>query len=141
MAGRKPKGADDAGLFASKDNEQEQKKTSLKSEAENPTTTGRPRGREEEEGAKARSEGEELPKRVRRAAERQGGRSKGPAGGHTASTGGKSVPVYVRVPEAMLEAIEKAVEGSPIEFGDRSEFIRRAIESELRRRGLVAQFK
>lgn len=54
---------------------------------------------------------------------------------------GRSEPVYVRLSPAMLEAIEKAVEGSPIEFADRSEFIRRAVENELRRRGLVSTYK
>lgn len=57
------------------------------------------------------------------------------------ASGRASVQTYVRLPEAMLKAVDKAVEDSPIEFGSASEFIRRAVETELRRRGLLAAFK
>lgn len=54
---------------------------------------------------------------------------------------GKTLQVYVRLSEAMDKAVSKAIEQSPIEFEDRSEFIRRAVENELRRRGLLPNFK
>lgn len=62
-------------------------------------------------------------------------------GSDRAGKTGRAEPVYVRLSGAMLEAVEEAVKGSPIEFADRSEFIRRAVENELRRRGLVSTYK
>lgn len=90
-----------------------------------------PRG--EENAREARKEGSEGQAQKERAGQ---GRNKGPA-----SDGANSQPVYVRLSRAMLSAVEKAVENSPIEFADRSEFIKRAIEHELRRRGLLETYK
>lgn len=66
---------------------------------------------------------------------------KGSGKGEEGQGATKTSPVYVRLSGAMLEAVDKSVEQSPIEFGDRSEFIRRAIESELRRRGMLPTYK
>ena len=46
----------------------------------------------------------------------------------------------VRFPNAMMGAIDAAVERSPIEFQNRADFIRRAVENELRKRGLVEEY-
>lgn len=117
-----------------------------------PTTTtggggpgggGVPRAEEEPEGKEG---GKEVTSAVRDKGTRaargatSGGSRKG-GGDEKAGRAGKSEPVYVRLSGAMLEAIEEAVKGSPIEFGDRSEFIRRAVENELRRRGLIGTYK
>jgi hypothetical protein len=67
--------------------------------------------------------------------------SKGPQKGKGGQREAKAAPVNVRLSGAMIEAMDKAIAASPIEFGDRSEFIRRAIESELRRRGMLATYK
>jgi len=40
----------------------------------------------------------------------------------------------------MMGAMDAAIEGAPIEFQNRADFIRRAIENELRRRGLVREY-
>ena len=53
----------------------------------------------------------------------------------------KSISVPVRISEAVSVAIDKAVKESPIEFQNRSDFVRRAIEAELRRRGMIKQYK
>lgn len=89
------------------------------------------RKREEERGERARKS---RPKTTKKAV---GG--SGEAKGKQVEP--KTVPVNVRLSVAMLEAVDKAISASPIEFGDRSEFIRRAMESELRRRGLLPTYK
>lgn len=102
---------------------------------------GAPRGggrtpREAEEGKEVLKPQEEI---ARAARSGRATRRKAPTG--PKHTGGKTVQVYLRMPEAMLAAAEKAVADSPIEFGSVSEFIRRAIEEELRRRKLIALYK
>jgi len=53
----------------------------------------------------------------------------------------KSTQVAIRMSKQTVDAIDKAIKGSPIEFQTRSDFVKRAIENELRRRGLVKTYK
>ena len=52
----------------------------------------------------------------------------------------ETVMVNVRVRRAVIEAINQAIQASPIEFGCVSDFHRKAIEHELQRRGLLETF-
>jgi hypothetical protein len=49
--------------------------------------------------------------------------------------------VSLRLRRPIIEAVEEAVKGSPIEFGNAADFYRRAIEHELARRGLLKTYK
>lgn len=49
--------------------------------------------------------------------------------------------VTLRLRAPIVDAVEQAVRESPIEFGNASDFYRRAIEHELARRGLIKTFK
>lgn len=54
-----------------------------------------------------------------------------------------AIPMYainVRFPETMFPLITKCIEESPVEFGSTADFIRRAVENELRRRGKIKKF-
>ena len=51
----------------------------------------------------------------------------------------KMVSFKLAVP--VLMAIEEAVEESPLEFRNRSDFVKRAIERELRLRGKIKTYK
>lgn len=48
--------------------------------------------------------------------------------------------INVRLPATSFPLIDKCIEESPIEFGSVADFIRRAVENELRRRGKVKRF-
>ena len=62
---------------------------------------------------------------------------RGPAGGKPAEV----QMVSLRLRRPIIEAVEEAVKGSPIEFGNAADFYRRAIEHELARRGLLKTYK
>lgn len=49
-------------------------------------------------------------------------------------------PINVRFPVAMLPLVEQCISESPIEFATVADFVRRAVENELRRRGKVKKF-
>lgn len=49
-------------------------------------------------------------------------------------------PINVRFPVSMVPLVEQCIEESPIEFASIADFIRRAVENELRRRGKVRKF-
>lgn len=52
-------------------------------------------------------------------------------------------PMYainVRFPEVMAPLVAQCIEESPVEFGSMADFIRRAVENELRRRGKIKKF-
>lgn len=59
----------------------------------------------------------------------------------SSTSSAETVKMQVRIRQVVLDAIDAAVVGSPIEFADRSDFVRRAIEHELSRRGLLKSFK
>ena len=48
--------------------------------------------------------------------------------------------INVRFPKTMFPLVQKCVEESPVEFGSFAEFVRRAVENELRRRGKIKKF-
>jgi Arc/MetJ-type ribon-helix-helix transcriptional regulator len=48
--------------------------------------------------------------------------------------------INVRFPVSMFPLVEECIKESPIEFGSMADFIRRAIENELRRRGKIKKF-
>lgn len=60
---------------------------------------------------------------------------------NVASSTPETVVLHVRVRPAVAEAIGAAVEASPIEFANPSDFVRRAVEHELQRRGLVKTYR
>ena len=47
----------------------------------------------------------------------------------------------IRWPASVLEGVEKAVQGSPIEFQTVTDFVKFAVLQELRRRGVLKTFK
>lgn len=53
----------------------------------------------------------------------------------------RTMQVGTRYPVAMLEMIDQAVAGAPAEFVTRADFIRRAVENELRRRALLPSYQ
>lgn len=48
--------------------------------------------------------------------------------------------INVRLPATSFPLIDRCIEESPVEFGSVADFIRRAVENELRRRGKVKRF-
>lgn len=99
--------------------------------------------RAEDEEGRGSQRGKEKSPTIERKEAKKGSEKTTGARGDVTLTGKtvKSAQVYVRLPEAMVDAVNKAVSDSPIEFGSASEFIRRSVENELRRRGLMAQYK
>ena len=68
-------------------------------------------------------------------------RAAGGTGASSSTSSADTVVLHVRTRRVVVEAIEAAVQGSPIEFANPSEFVRRAVEHELARRGLLKTFK
>ncbi len=54
---------------------------------------------------------------------------------------GKTISVSFKIAKVMVDAIDKSVEESPLEFKNRSDFVKRAIERELRVRGKIKTYK
>lgn len=61
--------------------------------------------------------------------------------GSSSSSSADTVVVHVRMRRAVVAAVDEAVKQSPIEFANTSDFVKRAVEHELQRRGLVRTFK
>ena len=53
----------------------------------------------------------------------------------------KSVTVSIKIAVPVVTAIDESVHESPIEFRSRADFIKRAVEAELRKRGKIKKFK
>lgn len=69
---------------------------------------------------------------ARRAAAAKGQRSAGSA---------DTEVLHVRMRKPVIAAIDEAVKQSPIEFANASDFVRCAVEAQLRLRGLVKTYK
>lgn len=74
-----------------------------------------------------------------------GGDTRRPREGEKDPRGRKPLPIpmyaiNVRFPETMFPLVAKCIEESPVEFGSTADFIRRAVENELRRRGKIKKF-
>lgn len=77
--------------------------------------------------------------REEREATRQG--TEGQPQAQRGGKAGETQMVTMRLRRPIVEAVEEAVKGSPIEFGNAADFYRRAIEHELARRGLLKTYK
>lgn len=76
------------------------------------------------------------PSEGRRPAQRAAAKAASPA-----TSSADTVVMHVRMRRPVIDAIAQAVEGSPIEFANASDFVKRAVEHELARRGLLKTFK
>ena len=54
---------------------------------------------------------------------------------------GKLRGFQLRLPEPMFPLIEQCISESPIEFATVADFVRRAVETELRRRGKIKTYR